>query len=492
MSSAFNPNPSEFNYDAVVNNDRTIPSNLRFSNLTPMGLVSTAKKFIFRPTNQNVFSENNNVIQIPIASSTSVIDPQLTYFKFTLENKDAANDMQIDNCIDTIIAGFRLFSRNGGVDAETLRYYNQLIAILYDTEFNAWKRHSLKTIQGFGNGLSVVNSTVNITVPAIPAAIPAGGIAAANVVGNTTSNLNSSRLGTGELVLAHGEKHTFCMPFLSSLIGLLQTKYFLTPLMGHCDLEIVLNPNFYISSANAKIPWEVSGFEMHCQLISFQDPIIERLKAVAATTGIYIHGQQWSGYKEAISANTNTIVISERLRSVNNVLLAFSKDRTDYRIRQQARKSNRLSSLQLKIGDNLYPSQPIRGEGGGGTRDIGGVVTDVEGKLADNSEFLCEYYKSMCLLHNVNNCGIIDGYNFAYNDDSKFNHDRVGRAVYGIEISSFSKPENPIECGIDLNANGPLNIMFTSNEGTQCYAYVFMNYDVVYSILQDGRFVVAK
>jgi hypothetical protein len=104
------------------------------------------------------------------------------------------------------------------------------------------------------------------------------------------------------------------MPFLSSLIGLLQTKYFLTPLMGHCDLEIVLNPNFYISSANAKIPWEVSGFEMHCQLISFQDPIIERLKAVAATTGIYIHGQQWSGYKEAISANTNTIVISERLR----------------------------------------------------------------------------------------------------------------------------------------------------------------------------------
>ena len=481
MSSSFNLKPSEFNYDAVVNTDRTIPSNLRFSNLTPMGLVSIAKKFIFRPTNQNTFSESNNVIQIPIASSTSVIDPQLVLQQFDIKNDEALavpasasaadvaaanlanynNTMQIDNCIDVIIAGFRLFSRNGGVDAETLRYYNQLIAILYDTEFNVWKRQNLKTIQGFGDASSSYEVDEKSKV-----------------------SFNSGKLGTKELVIGPGETHTFCIPFLSSLLGLLQTKYFLTPLMGQCDLEIILNPNFYINTAGSpskKLKWTLSNWEMHCQLISFQDPIIERLKAVAATTGIYIHGQQWSGYQQAISANTNTIVISERLRSVNNVLLTFAVDRGDnYQRRQQSRITNNLRSLQLKIGDNYYPTQPIKGDASDPRK---------------NSEFLCEYYKSMCLLHNVNNTGIIDGYNYALNDEKTFTADVSGKFVAGVEIASFSKPENPIECGVDLGANGPLNILISSEGGAggkNCYAYVFMNYDVVYSILQDGRFVVAK
>lgn len=444
-------------------NTRQLPLSVRYSQITPLGVVASSKKRKFLPSNAGTFTQNNNTIRIPISSSTSFLDPQLTMLKFDFTNKSGAN-ATFDNSAHSVIGRLRLISRSGGVDLEDIREYAHLHAILSDVQYSPIKRFQLKYSEGYGNAGAGFSGAIT--------AQAAGNVVAAQNAFSASAE-TSIKFGTNEITLANDTSHTFCIPLLSSLIGQGQQKYIPLFLTGQLDLELELYPNcLFGSSAPA---FNVNNVELHCQLIDFAGDMNMRLQQMAMQSGIYLHATSWSAYNYALADGVSTVQIAERLKSVKTLLLAFSINRNNtYTNRALGRVSRKLKSLQVKIGSEYYPTQPIVGQ------------ADSESK---NSEFIHELYKSLSEYGNVLNTGIIDGVNFARNTAS--DDDEVGRAVYGLDLDAFHKA--PLESGVNMILNNPMLIEWTADGGfIGCDTRIFLLHDTIFALKPDGTFTVSK
>ena len=128
-------------------NARTLPSQMRFSDMTPLGLSSKSKKVKFLPQNAGIFTNINNLIRIPISSSSAFLDPAMTSLKLTYTNS-SGQTVQFDGSANSVIQRVRLISASGG-DLEDIRNYGYLVNMLADLQYSLDQRFS-KGYEGYG------------------------------------------------------------------------------------------------------------------------------------------------------------------------------------------------------------------------------------------------------------------------------------------------------------------------------------------------------
>jgi hypothetical protein len=447
-------------YDMSMTTDslRKLPPMLRYSEMQPLGVHALQKKHKFNTMNNSTYDIINNIIKIELSSSTAFLDPQQTFLKFTFKNTSGA-DCQFDGSAHTIIKRLRLISKTGP-ELEDNRAYGRLYNMLSDVEYSYVKRANLKYTEGYGdnNGIAF---TFN---PGNAAAVPP-------VAPSMAYTFNDVSTGANEVTVVHNNSHEFCLPIYSSLIGLGNHKYVPLFLTGPIELELTLSDDCTFGANATK--YEISNVELHCTLIDFAGDINAKLFSMISTAGaIYMHSTQWSYFNRRIQSGnlaTDTMVISEKLKSVKNILVGFSINRgATYTNRSYGRICNTVRELQVNAGNVFYPTQAIRG-----------TATDEKA----NGEFIVELYKSLGQFANTHTTGIISANNFKKNDASTAND--IGRAMYGIELESFSKQS--IQSGLDTSINTPMNLMFSFTNSVESTAHIFVHHDVYFTI-KDGVF----
>ena len=441
-------------------NVRTLPSQMRFSDLTPLGLSSKSKKVKFLPNNGGPFSNVNNIIRIPISSASAFLDPSFTSLKLTYTNINSAGvAVQFDSSANSIIQRIRLVSASGG-DLEDIRNYGYLVSMLSDLHYSLHQRFT-KSYEGYGYQ-GITNGGVAAQV---------GG--AAVVAQVASAAVTETSIGTGETTMANNGSTTVILPILSSLIGTSARKYLPLFLTGQIMLEIEL-ANLYnpFVSAAATSGYSISSVELHCQMVEFDADVNQNLIQMSMKNGLFLHGNFWSSYFNAVPNASPNITISERLKSVKSIFSCFSLTPADSTTRYMARHHGGLTSLSFTIGSDHYPTQPIIGD---------------STSSGSNCEYILETLKAIGEYGNTLHQSIINPVNFASVGVSLTS---VGRAVYGIDLDAFSK--SPIESGVNTVLNNPITINVTNGAIAGLVNYTFLLYDVLFHITPDGQFVASK
>jgi hypothetical protein len=451
-------------------NSRTIPSQLRYSDLTPLGLSSKSKKMKFLPQNAGTFTNNSNIIRIPISSASAFLDPAFTSLKFDYTNT-SGQTVQFDGSANSVIQRMRLVSASGG-DLEDIRHYGYLVNVLSDLQYSLHQRFT-KSYEGYGySGITRGAVVAQVGGATLYAEGAAGQLAYTVVAQPVLAAVSETSIGTGELSLANGASATIMLPILSSLIGSQAKKYLPLFLTGQIMLELELANNYApFVSAVAVTNFSISSVELHCQLVEFDADVNQNLISMSLKNGLYLHGTSWASYTSALNGANPSIVISERLKSVKSIFTCFSPAPADSTERYMARSAAGVTELSFRIGSEIYPNQPIRGTAADSTK---------------NCEFILETLKAIGEYNSLGHQSLINPVNFASSAVSLVS---VGRAVFGIDLDAFSK--SPIESGVNTVLNNPVTIS-ASSANFAGNNFTFMLHDILFFISPDGHFTASK
>jgi hypothetical protein len=267
----------------------------------------------------------------------------------------------------------------------------------------------------------------------------------------------------------------------------MQAKYLPLFLTGSLLLEIELAPYPTISTSGDgdECKYEISNVRLHTELLEFDATINTALTTMCQQSGLYLHATCWSSYANSISAQGQSILINERLKSVKSVFQTFGITRgkddkgadnaqvlTPWQNRSQARCHGFVNGFQLKFGSNFYPTHKITG---------------TSFLAHDNGEYIYELEKALGHYSDLNHSSIINNINFA---DASSVESKCGKAVYAIDTDLFTS--EPLESGINTILNNPLLILLNQSDKFVGTAYTFLLYDAIFTIAPTGAFTVSK
>jgi hypothetical protein len=168
--------------------------------------------------------------------------------------------------------------------------------------------------------------------------------------------------------------HTFTIPLLSGIFGMMMPfeSYKLIPMKAMQDLifEFKMNP-FALFSNNSSVPrtYRITKFEMVTELVYFSDDVDKAVMQQLDGEGVTFHTTSfYLGPIYNIYANQipGSIQINLGFESLKSILFCFlSADYQQYsNLRKQFRLSHNIATMQLKVGTNFSPLQPIIGNAG--------------------------------------------------------------------------------------------------------------------------------
>ena len=435
---------------------QTLPIHMKFSEMTPLAVSATSKRTKFLPTTGGIYTPNNNILRIPISSSTDFLDGSGTVLKFTYKNT-TAQTITFDGSAHSCIQSLRLISTTSGQELELIRNYSQLHNMLSDLVMGPQQRFA-KSYEGYGyQGVLGPSTDVNGAL-----------VVVASAVKGATSE---DQLGCNEVKIATTQSHTFMLPLLSSIIGQGQKRYFPLYLSGALMLEIEFASSFlpFVSSTAAALAYEISNCELQTTCIQFGGDVNKQLFTMVERAGLYLHTNTWATYYNAINDANQNIQINERLKSVKSVFLTFSKIPLDSLERYHARTHANVTRLQLKAGSLFLPPQALS-------------ATDSTAK--NNCEFIVSTLGAIGEFQNPNHFSLMNSATFASEGNLIGS---CGRAVYGLDCDAFTRAN--VESGLNLVNNSPLNIIVTQSAGAAYNSFVYLLYDAVYTILPNGSCV---
>jgi len=301
-------------------------------------------------------------------------------------------------------------------------------------------------------------------------------------------------------------KHTFCIPLISGLLGVLMPRdtYKYIPMEALKDLliEFRLNPYAFFTSgytndidSNITVPWpsgtlknllganktlttqakrntwSITKFEINAEIMLFA-PEINNIIQNQLNTGVILNTCSWYlGPQYLIqdsSQASGTWHVNLGFESLKSILFCYLLN--DYKsysfCRKQFRVSRNINSLQLKIGINYHPYLPIMGNSGD-TYDW-----RVNGP---NSEFLINLLKAVGKFNDIHNDNGINSANFAIN----------GR-LYDVTNTDplFGKTLQPFQ-----NTITPPNCFTTSSIDPNCNIHTAMGAPLLWENLYIGKAV---
>ena len=460
-------------------NARQLPKMMKYSELTPLGISCSAKKIRYFPIGGNNYGPGNNIVRIALSSSSAFLDPSLTCLKFKYTNTHAGETSLLDGSAHSFISRIRITSQSSNQDLEDIRHYNQLHALLSDATMGLNTRFT-KSYEGYGYGGFLQKGRSPVVAQVASAN---GAVAKQDEIKEDLTGSTAESMGFNEPTFGAGTGGTFCIPLISSLIGTSAKKYLPLFLTGQIMLEIEINP-FATYCVNDVAPkFIISDIELQCQMVEFNSDINNSLKTLCFQThepdaqgnidpsGLYLHCHQWSSYLSSSIAGlaAQSMMISERLKSVKSVLVHFNKKRTN-QTRAMARYNSLVKDFQIKIGSSYYPDQAI----------VAGVTKST------NSDYLTELYKSLGCYTDINHNSIINSENF---ESAENGATKIGRSAFGLDLDGFSvSADNNIESGVNCILNNPMIItMNTSGPALECDMYVHLLHDALIKIGGDGR-----
>ena len=350
------------------------------------------------------------------------------------------------------------------------------------------------------------------------------------------------------------EKRTFAIPLYSGIFGQLMEKHDLKylPMSALQDLmlEFRINPNAVFTSGHSYLQantdtletsytaaatthlelqrkFIISKFEIVCEMLFFDarvDTIIQN--QLNSTEGVVFPTQSWMlGPIISIPAGqtpNGNYQLNMGFESLKKICITFLPPTNKPNLRKLYRVSAGVTSLQLRIGMDLYPSYAIKGHSG----TAGGFPSTYA--YENNNEYLIALYKAFGKFNNVDEDCSINAVNFAVNSrwhssafspntapyvsdaDRKLNTSDYtnqtfglsllyenlckGKAIYAIDLEGLGDDKR-VTSGLNTTINKPLEIIFTSDSGSaykttggttqQVNMYIWCHYDMV---VKFGKF----
>lgn len=467
--------------DVSYLSERVAPHSIRYSNLTPLSFEGRQMTKLYYPTNQSTYSNTNNVIRIPISSGNAFLDGGNSYLKLTFTNKNArpaadACDYTFSNSGHSLISRIRVISASGH-EIENIMYYNHLHAALSDLSLDENKRLT-RLHEGY-------SSKPKLVIAPLPDPVTT---ATANAAINAVVNglFDSTLVGCNELKVAKNDSTNLYLPLeLSQIVGH-NKKLIPLFLTGEIILEITLadRPCMMSDITVPEQKYEVSNVSYNASIVEFSGSVNAALTQMVQSTGLFIHGTCWSNQAVPLPAgqSSSSWVNSERLKSVKSLLVTFNdpeKAGQTVGSRPTNRHNNYVSSFQVKIGSDYFPTQPIKAN----SRTAG-----------ENGAYLIEAFKALAEYDNVNHSSLVNIYNFASNDNAV---NKTGRSVYGLDLDAFGKSD--VESGVNTILSNPITFLVEKNitgvaaaDILALNAYSFLLYDAIFTIDMSGNFAVSK
>ena len=456
--------------------DRQAPNMIRYSQMTPLAFEAVQKLKKFYPTNQATYSGvGNNVIRIPISSGDSFLDGSNSYLQcsFTNSNATAGCNYTFSNSHHSLIDRLRIVS-SSGQELEYILQYNHLHCALSDLLLSPEKRMT-RLQEGYSQntmGGTVLTSSVAMASADNAVANVIAGVNASLAGLRATNTVDATTIGCYEMVVAKDATVQVYIPLeLSQLVGA-NKKLLPLFLTGELTLEITLAQHpCLVTSVTTPDTYVLSNVAYNASMISFGGQVNQALTQMVASSGLFLHATCWSNQVVSLAANQSSFVNSERLKSVKSALITFSDPAWAVNVRNTNRVHNGLQSLQLKIGSEYFPVQPLRAD---------------STAAASCGLYLNEAYHALGAYNSIDHSSVTNIYNFAANAQAV---NKVGRAVYGIELDAFNREQ--VESGISTVINNPITILMEGSTGNN-NAYTFLLYDAVFQITNQGSFIVVK
>lgn len=300
---------------------------------------------------------------------------------------------------------------------------------------------------------------------------------------------------------------TFYIPIFSGVFGCLvhPTNYKLIPFkyLGEVVFEFQFNPYFlfgsWFSNNNANRNYTVKNLVMHATMVEVRDPAVLAQVEAEYQQGIRIPTQSfYLGPLQSIAngAVPPNIQFNLGFESLRNILFCFIP--ADYTANSSFRKQYRLSmgitSVQVKIGSDYYPSLAIKGNGGNNYGPL------------NNYQYVRYLFKAFGK-HLKPEGTVINPHNFAINCRANdptsveaalvsnqqgcfYEENRViGKAVYAIPLDSLNY-DNSLLSGINTTTQRPFELLLgydNSRVFTRNVNFVsFCHYDMILYIGPDG------
>ena len=327
----------------------------------------------------------------------------------------------------------------------------------------------------------------------------------------------------GKITNRFCESREFAIPIYSGLFGCLMQKRDLKylPMQALQDLvlEFRLNPYGVFTTGfqnklsngtdDAILPnncaghnllqrkYKITKFEIVVEMLYFDNRIDSMINSqLNSSEGIVFHSQSWMlGPVYSISPSTTpsgTYQLNLGFESLKCLCVTFLM--TDYLQKPFVRKLNRVSagitSIQFRIGNELFPSLPIKGHSG----TAGGHPANYG--FENNNEYLINLYKAFDKWLNVDEDCSINNNNFALNGryypvstvspSSAFlgattalailtqsntailglplfyENKAKGKAIYAMNFEALPEDKNVIS-GLNTIINRPFELLFTSD-----------------------------
>ena len=357
-------------------------------------------------------------------------------------------------------------------------------------------------------------------------------------------------------------KRQFCIPLLSGIFGALMPRasYKFMPMIALEDLvlEFRLNPfamftsgykiyqngSFLATGDSLKkfgqIPrkWRITKFEICVEMLYF-DKLVDNivLNSMNSENGLNFHTTSWYlGPQYTLSPGSNpqgTYQLNLGFESLKTLILMFLPQEylKNTFMRKLYRVNCGITSIQLRIGMELYPSLPLKGHAGTSSHYSASY------QYSNNAEYLISLQKSFQKFQNKDEDIAINSVNFAVNqrywnpyetiDDSLIDNTTVtataglnyhlisamplihenrckGKALFCLDLESMS--ENPkIISGLNTLKNKPFEILLTSDSNSYYFSgkennkhtehvqmYIWCQYDMVVQLKKYGVKIMGK
>ena len=496
----------------------SLPKEMKYSDLLPVGVKAQRRKNIFRPSGgQNFGPKKTNKILIDVHGDFFQ-SCRTSYLQFALKNVSGASKSHfLDGSAHSLIQSIVI--RAGSREIERIDDYNVLHAMLADATVTKDYRSTCgSAMEGYGDGDSCFpNAQVD--------AVDANGSTPA-VIGEPAKFIDEdyrvdenerSNLKMPDYLCKHGEEHVFCLNLATAFLT--SERYIpLVALRGSAgyQIEITLADgdvafyaaaqksgagdtaqagsftdgrgtvytaalNFPIENPVQEVDYELSQVEYHVDAVYFSGDFNRNFVLHMQQMG----GIQWAGVSYSHSthvqlnpAGNASFPISHRHKSVKSLMSIFRNSGHINDVNNKSvtkRLAQHMQSYHYKIGGVQYPEYPV--EVGVGQGKLAPAATQLElvfGKLGDRVNSNC-----------------IDRYNFSPDLDQWQRagcNNVVSKMIYSVELETYGSNSSLLESGISTDSGSP-NMMFSCNLGNNVTGNMridtYAMYDCIFSILPD-------
>ena len=302
-------------------------------NLKPSAARSRSYRASVAPINASTFAPSSMAIfSIPCGRKNTYIDVNQSYIKFTIANNDvSANNFCIDNNASCFINRVDTFS--SGNLLESVQAYNQVYSYLMDFQTNPAHKVGLANMYGI-----------------CPTDTPA-----------------TCRSGA---TLKGGQKSTYCMPLLNSLLGMGADKAFPAGFLNSdVRLEVTWESQTKAVCYSSSTPtgsWQVIFAELELCYIELEDTAQHMVDSQTPNGNVYLHGNSWRHYVSnlpASSAGVFSTLVPARMASIKSLVL-LPRRSTEINGTQAYALNSRINpcitSWWYRVGAVLCPARPIQ------------------------------------------------------------------------------------------------------------------------------------